>query len=129
MTTAGAGMVYQGRVRQGVNARARSRRRLSRLAVPLIVLAVCLSVFISRLAVISTGADEIEQLMNAIAEEQRTSQQLNIQLSARQDPARVRDEATVRLGMSYPTDDRICVLSVEEDETVVVCDSRLTVTP
>jgi nitrogen fixation/metabolism regulation signal transduction histidine kinase len=123
MTTAGAGMVYQGRVRQGVNARARSRRRLSRLAVPLIVLAVCLSVFISRLAVISSGADEIEQLMNAIAEEQRTSQQLNIQLSARQDPARVRDEATGRLGMSFPGEDRIYVVT-SQDDAVIVCDSR-----
>ena len=129
MTTAGADMVYRERARRGVNSRARSRRQLGRLIAPLALLVACLFVYISRLAAVSAGAKEIDRLMNAIAEEQRTSQQLKIQLAARLDPARVRDEATGRLGMSYPTDDRICVVSGQEDAAVVGCDSRLTGTP
>lgn len=129
MTTAGADMVYRGQARQGANSRARGRRQLGRLIVPLILLVACLFVYISRLAAVSAGAKEIDRLMNAIAEEQRTGQQLSIQLAARLDPARVRDEATGRLGMSYPTDERIRVVSAQEDAAVAVCDSRLTGTP
>ena len=129
MTTAGADMVYRGQVRRGANSRARGRRQLGRLIVPLILLVACLFVYISRLAAVSAGAKEIDRLMNAIAEEQRTGQQLSIQLAARLDPARVRDEATGRLGMSYPTDERIRVVSAQEDAAVAVCDSRLTGTP
>ena len=129
MTTAGADMVYRGQARRGVNSRARSRRQMGRLIVPLVLLVACLFVYISRLAAVSAGAKEIDRLMNAIAEEQRTAQQLNIQLAARLDPARVRDEATCRLGRSYPTDDRIRVVSAQEFVAVVVCDSRMTGTP
>lgn len=129
MTTAGADMVYRERARRGVSSRARGSRQLGRLIVPLVLLVACLFVYIGRLAAVSAGAKEIDRLMNAIAEEQRTAQQLNIQLAARLDPARVRDEATGRLGMSYPADDRICVVSAQEDAAVVVCDSRLTGTP
>lgn len=129
MTTAGADMVYRGQARRGASSRARGRRQLGRLIVPLILLVACLFVYISRLAAVSAGAKEIDRLMNAIAEEQRTGQQLSIQLAARLDPARVRDEATGRLGMSYPTDERIRVVSAQEDAAVAVCDSRLTGTP
>lgn len=129
MTTAGADMVYRGQARRGANSRARGRRQLGRLIVPLILLVACLFVYISRLAAVSAGAKEIDRLMNAIAEEQRTGQQLSIQLAARLDPARVRDEATGRLGMSYPTDERIRVVSAQEDAAVAVCDFRLTGTP
>ena len=122
-------MVYREQVRRRGYARTRGRGQLGRLVVPLVLLVACLFVYISRLAAVSAGAKEIDRLMNAIAEEQRIGQQLNIQLTARMDPARVRDEATGRLGMSYPTDDRICVVSAQEDTAAVVCDSRLTGTP
>ena len=76
-------MVYRERARRGVSSRARSRRQLGRLIVPLVLLMACLFVYISRLAAVSAGAKEIDRLMNAIAEEQRTGQQGNKNLGGK----------------------------------------------
>lgn len=111
MTTAGAEMVYRGQARRSV--RARVSRQAARMVVLGAALMICLFVYIGRMAAASAGAKEIDRLMSAIAEEQRTAQQLSIQLAARLDPARVRDEATGRLGMSYPAEGQIRVISLD----------------
>lgn len=107
MTTAGAQPVVRGRTRRHV----RGYKELLRLVLLCAALMACLFVYIGRMAAASAAAKEIDALNQAIAEEQRISQQLTLQLAARMDPARVRDEAVGRLGMSYPGVEQICILS------------------
>lgn len=110
MTTAGAELVVRGRTRR----RVRGYGELIRLALLGVALMACLFVYIGRMAAASAAAKEIDALTQAIAEEQRISQQLTLQLAARMDPARVRDEAVGRLGMSYPGEGQIFTLSQQE---------------
>ena len=110
-----AGAVYRGTsaVRPVPSRRARAirmNRIMLRLTIALIV--VCLFVYITRMAAISAAAKEIGKIKQEITQLKEDQQYLEVMLAARQDLERVRDEATGRLGMRYPTEGQVQLVSL-----------------
>ena len=89
---------------------ARINRLMLKLTMALIV--VCLFGYISRMTVISAGAKEISKIRQEITKLQEDQQYLEVLLAARQDLDRVRDEAVGRLGMGYPKDGQVYLISL-----------------
>ena len=110
-----AGAVYRGTsaVRPVPSRRARAirmNRIMLRLTIALIV--VCLFVYITRMAAISAAAKEIGKIKQEITQLKEDQQYLEVMLAARQDLELVRDEATGRLGMRYPTEGQVQLVSL-----------------
>ena len=76
------------------------------------LVAVGLFIQISRTAAISAQSKEISQLRSAIQELTVEQQYLQITLSTRQNIDRVRDEAMGRLGMNYPVEGQVRVVTL-----------------
>ena len=89
---------------------ARLNRGILRVAICLVM--ICLFVYISRMATIASGAKEISQIRQEIAQLKDDQQYLEVMLAARQDLDRVRDEAMGRLGMNYPAEGRVQMISL-----------------
>ena len=73
---------------------------------------LCLFAYVGRMADISSGAKEINQLRREISGLKEEQQYLEVVLAARQNLTRVRDEAMGRLGMSYPVEGQVQVVSL-----------------
>ena len=101
-----------------VNAAARMRReRIERtnkwmLRVTVALIVVSLFVYISRMAAISANAKEIAKIRQEITQLREEQQYLEVKLAARQDLDRVRDEAMGRLGMGYPVEGQVQLVSL-----------------
>ena len=80
------------------------------MTVALIV--VSLFVYISRMAAISANAKEIAKIRQEITQLREEQQYLKVKLAARQDLDRVRDEAMGRLGMGYPVEGQVQLVSL-----------------
>ena len=89
---------------------ARTNRLMLRVTIALIV--VSLFVYISRMAAISANAKEIAKIRQEITQLREEQQYLEVKLAARQDLDRVRDEATGRLGMRYPEEGQVQLVSL-----------------
>ena len=88
----------------------RTNRWMLRVTVALIV--VSLFVYISRMAAISANAKEIAKIRQEITQLREEQQYLEVKLAARQDLDRVRDEAMGRLGMGYPVEGQVQLVSL-----------------
>lgn len=111
MTQAGAAYRGAGRTASVRRERAaRFNRRMLRIAMGLVVL--CLFVYIGRMASISAGAKEISRLEAELVKLDEEQKYLQISLAARQNIDRVRDEATGRLGMRYPEEGEVQIVSL-----------------
>ena len=97
-------------VSAGQERAARLNRGILRAAICLVM--ICLFVYISRMATIASGAKEISQIRQEIAQLKDDQQYLEVMLAARQDLDRVRDEAMGRLGMNYPAEGRVQMISL-----------------
>ena len=89
---------------------ARTNRMMLRMTVALIV--VSLFVYIGRMASISANAKEIAKIRREITQLREEQQYLEVKLAARQDLERVRDEAMGRLGMDYPVEGQVQLVSL-----------------
>ena len=89
---------------------ARTNRLMLRVTIALIV--VSLFVYISRMAAISANAKEIAKIRQEITQLKEEQQYLEVKLAARQDLDRVRDEAMGRLGMRYPEEGQVQLVSL-----------------
>ena len=110
-----AGAVYRGAsaVKSVPSRKARAariNRMMLRVTIALIV--ICLFVYISRMAAISAAAKEINQIKQGITQLKENQQYLEVMLAARQELDRVRDEAMGRLGMGYPTEGQVQLVSL-----------------
>ena len=129
-----AGMVYRrdgrqvryagGQVRRSsgqVQARRPARSHSGMLRLTVCVAVLCLFVYIARMAAIANGAKEISRIQTEIEQLVGEGQYLQVKLAARQDLDRVRDEAMGRLGMRYPREGDVRVISLGgyRDEPVV----------
>lgn len=114
MTQTGA--VYGGAEERRIQARARRMRmiRYNRmmLRITACLVVVCLFAYISRMAVIASSAKEISNLRKELTQLREEQQYLELYLAAQQDLNRVRDEAMVRLGMRYPEDGQVRLVSL-----------------
>ncbi len=111
-----AGITYRTGVRCAPGKVPSRRTRAARMNGIMFRLFICLVmvllfVYIGRMATISSGAKQITQIRRELSDLEEQRQYLEIALSARQNIDRVRDEATARLGMSYPTDVRLVSLN------------------
>ena len=100
----------------GAAARAR-RARIARinqimLRVTVALIVVSLFVYITRMAEISANAKEINRIRQEITQLKEEQQYLEVKLAARQDLERVRDEAMGRLGMNYPDEGEVRLISL-----------------
>ena len=97
-------------------ARARRERiaRMNRIAfrATTALVVVCLFVYTSRMAAIAAGAKEISSIRQELTALREEQQYLEVKLAARQDLDRVRDEAVGRLGMRYPAEGEVIVVSL-----------------
>jgi len=78
------------------------------------LIVIMLFVHISQLARISAMAKQISAVRREIVQLEESRQYLKVNLAARQDMDRVKDEATGRLGMIEPTEDRVRQISLSE---------------
>ena len=88
----------------------RMNRMMLRMTIALI--AVSLFVYIGRMASISANAKEIAKIRQEITQLREEQQYLEVKLAARQDLERVRDEAMGRLGMGYPVEGQVQLVSL-----------------
>lgn len=88
----------------------RTNRVMLRMTAALIV--VSLFVYIGRMASISANAKEISKIRQEITQLREEQQYLEVKLAARQDLERVRDEAMGRLGMDYPVEGQVQLVSL-----------------
>jgi len=98
----------------GAASRRRGMRPLSRMLM-LVTLAMIVAGFfvsVNRMAGIAEQSRRLEELRGAVRELTVEQQYLEITLATRQNLDRVRDEAMGRLGMGYPTDEQIRVVSL-----------------
>jgi len=89
---------------------ARMNQMMLQVTIALVV--VSLFVYITRMAGISANAKEISRIKNEITQLKEEKQYLEVKLAARQDLERVRDEAIGRLGMNYPDEGEIRLISL-----------------
>lgn len=83
------------------------------------IVMVCLFVYVGRMAGISADAKEISQIRREISELEEEQQYLEVLLAARQNLTRVRDEAIGRLGMGYPQEGQVQIVSLSGYSTSV----------
>lgn len=88
----------------------RTNRMMLRVTVVLIV--ASLFVYIGRMASISANAKEIAKIRREITRLREDQQYLEVKLAARQDLDRIRDEAMGRLGMGYPVEGQVQLVSL-----------------
>lgn len=88
----------------------RTNRMMLRITAGLII--ASLFVYIGRMASISANAKEIAKIRREITQLQEEQQYLEVKLAARQDLERVRDEAMGRLGMGYPVEGQVQLVSL-----------------
>lgn len=81
------------------------------LRVTMILTIAFLFVYIGQLTTISAGSKEIQEIRGEIAELKEEQEQLQISLASRQNIDRVRDIATGKLGMNYPVEEQVRVIS------------------
>lgn len=114
MAQTGAG--YRGKVRTPQEKYLQRKRtiRMNRimLGATTTLVMLCLFAYISKMAAISSTAKEINQTRKEISNLKEEQQYLEVVLSARQNLDRVRDEATGRLGMNYPEEGQVQVVSL-----------------
>lgn len=82
------------------------------LQVTIALVVISLFVYITRMAGISANAKEISCIKKEITQLKEEKQYLEVKLAARQDLERVRDEAIGRLGMNYPDEGEIRLISL-----------------
>lgn len=90
---------------------------------------VCLFGYIDRMADIAACAKQIDALRSDIRTLKAECQQLEFYLAAEQSLERVWDEATMRLGMVYPGEGQVRIVSLEgyasEDPALMSAYARL----
>lgn len=110
------GAVYRGKVRTSQEKHLQRKRtiRMNRimLGATTTLVMLCLFAYISKMAAISSTAKEINQTRKEISNLKEEQQYLEVVLAARQNLDRVRDEATGRLGMNYPAEGQVQVVSL-----------------
>ena len=89
---------------------ARMNRVMLRVTIGVVV--VSLFVYITQMAGISANAKEIGRIRKEITQLKEERQYLEVKLAARQDLERVRDEAIGRLGMGYPDEGEVRIISL-----------------
>ena len=111
-----AGMNVRRRRQKTAQERARERRimkinaMMTKVAVALI--AICMFVYIGRMTTVAAGAKEIDRIEQEIEDMKEWKQYLEVNLAARQNINRVKDEAIGRLGMIYPQESQIYLISL-----------------
>ena len=84
------------------------------LGITAVLIVIALFVHIGQLARLASVSKQIDALKKEIALLEEQHQYLQITLATRQDMDRVRDEATGRLGMIAPSDDKVRYISLDE---------------
>lgn len=114
MAQAGAAYRTHGQAAQSARMRKeqvmRFNRMMLRIATGLIVF--CLFVYIGRMADISAGAKEISRLEEEITKLSEDEKYLRINLATRRNPEEVKIEAMSRLGMRYPVEGEVQLVSL-----------------
>jgi len=92
------------------------RRRFNQmmLGITAVLVVIALFVHIGQLARIASASKQIDALRKEIDHLEEQHQYLQITLATRQDMDRVKDEATGRLGMIEPPDDKVRHISLGE---------------
>ena len=81
---------------------------------------LCLFAYVGRMADISSGAKEINRIRKEISDLKEEQQYLEVVLAARQNLTRVRDEAMGRLGMGYPVEGQVQIVSLSGYSTSAI---------
>ena len=82
------------------------------MKVAVALIAICMFVYIGRMTTVAAGAKEIDRIEQEIEDMKEWKQYLEVNLAARQNINRVKDEAIGRLGMIYPQESQIYLISL-----------------